>query len=153
MKRNARGYKNLERSLKLIQLKNNTLYKVQYQFAYLVDKVPYFKAGSLDNWEKVEIINCTKDTYGIKAVYEVLNIDTDMQHYYSNKQNIKPWHFEEDVLETIQAISESSIINDNIGPVYGAGKLADEYNELTKKQNGNIMTEYIARKVMDKLGV
>lgn len=30
MKRNARGYQNLKRSLKLIQLKNNSVYKVKY---------------------------------------------------------------------------------------------------------------------------
>ncbi len=76
-----------------------------------------------------------------------------MYYYYTNKQNVNPWYFEEDVLETIQAISDSSIINANIGLVYGAGKLADGYNELTQKQNGDIMTEYIARKVMDKLGL
>lgn len=80
-------------------------------------------------------------------------MDSDMYYYYINKQELSPWYFEDAVLKTIQSISDSSIVNENIGPVYGGQKLADGYNELTKKQNGNIMTAYIARKVMDKLEV
>lgn len=67
-------------------------------------------------------------------------MSSDMYYYYINEEDTIPWYFEDAVLEIVQSISDSSIVNVNIGLVYGGQKLADGYNELTKKQNGNIMT-------------
>lgn len=74
-----------------------------------------------------------------------------MYYYYTNKVETIPWYYEDEVLEIIASISDSSCINENIGPIYGSCKLADDYNEWTCKQNGNIMTPYIAKKVMNHL--
>ena len=91
--------------------------------------------------------------YGIKAVCEVLELNSDMYYYYINKIKTTPWYFEKETLVNVQSISDSSIVNVNIGPVYGAQKLADGYNQMTTKQNGNIMTKYIATKVMGMLDI
>ena len=86
-------------------------------------------------------------------ICEVLEMDSDMYYYYINKTYITPWYFEKEALSIVQVISDSSIIKANIGPVYGAQKLADGYNQMTTKQNGNIMTKHIARKVMEYLDI
>lgn len=87
-------------------------------------------------------------TYGVKAVCDVLQMDTDIYYYYISKIKTTTWYFKDGVLEQMQVISDFSIENKVIGPVYGAKKLASGYNEITKKQTGNIMTKYITTKVM-----